>query len=156
MRRILGAVTAVLLIGAAAGCGMTIPTDPDGTSEGVVGGELRVGYSPEPGLIAAEGEEPTGPLADLVREYADSQGAEPVWSQASEETLVDALDRRALDLAVGGFTEKAPWTDRAALTRPFTLDETADAARASVMLVPAGENAMLTSVESFLDEEGLT
>jgi len=156
MRRVLGAATAVLLIGAVSGCGMAIPADPDGTLDGVIGGELRVGYSPEPGLIDVGAEGPTGPLADLVQDYARSEGAEPVWSLASEETLVDALDRGSLDLAVGGFTDKAPWTDRAALSRPFTLDEVPDPAHVSVMLVPAGENAMLSSVESFLDAEGLT
>ncbi|MGO1265698.1 hypothetical protein [Microbacterium gubbeenense] len=156
MRRIVGAAAAVLLIGTLSACGMTIPTDPDGTLDGIVGGDLRVGYSPEPGLIEAGAEGPTGPLADLVQDYARSEGAEAVWSRASEETLVDALDRGALDLAVGGFTDQAPWTDRAALSRPFTLDDVPNPAHVSIILVPAGENAMLSSVESFLDEEGLT
>ncbi|GGO60234.1 hypothetical protein GCM10010910_05130 [Microbacterium nanhaiense] len=137
-------------------CGITIPSDPEGSLESVEGGTLRVGYSPDPGRIAEGPGGPTGPIADVVTGYAHTIDADVLWTLGSEETLSDAIDQGELDLAVGGFTEKSPWTDLAALSRGFLPPGAPENTPMSVALLPMGENALLSSFEAYLDEEGLT
>jgi len=153
-RRRLASTLAMLTVVAlaATGCGLRIPTDPDGTLDRVSGGTIRVGASPDPGLVDVSGGDPSGPLVDLVEEFADTIDASPEWSVGSEETLVAGLEAGELDLAVGGFTDGSPWVDRAGITRGYTGVPGADG-RSIVMLVPLGENAMLAELEAFLDEE---
>ena len=62
------------------GCGVSIPTDPHATLEGIEGGVLRAGYSPEPGLIEAGSPAPSGPLAELVADYAATEDATVTWT----------------------------------------------------------------------------
>ncbi|WP_336646703.1 hypothetical protein [Microbacterium sp. USHLN186] len=148
----LAAIATLCALVSLAGCGIRIPADPHGTLTGVEGDELHVGVSPDPGLIDVSGATPTGALIDLAEDYARTLDATPTWTVASEETLVGMLESGDIDLAVGGFTEKTPWTARAALTRGYANIPGADG-RKLVMLVPLGENAMLSDLERFLDEE---
>ncbi len=135
-----------------AGCGITVPTDPNGTLDAVSGGTIRVGASPDPGLVAVAGEQPHGPLVDVTEDFADSIDARIDWTIATEETLVSDLEAGRIDLAIGGFTDKTPWTDRAGITRGYTHVDGADG-RSLVFLVPLGENAFLSRLEVFLDGE---
>lgn len=135
-----------------AGCGTSIPTDPDGTLNRLRDGELRVGVSIEPGLSWETDGEPDGPLIDLVDDFADRIDADIEWTIAGEETLVGMLESGDLDLAVGGFSDATPWIDRAGVSRGYTRIDGADG-RSIVMLVPLGENAFLSELEIFLDEE---
>lgn len=134
------------------GCGASIPTDPDGTLDRVRDGDLRVGVSIDPGLASEAGGTPDGPVIDLVDEFATSLDADTEWTIASEETLVGMLESGDLDLAVGGFSDATPWLDRAGVSRGYTRIDGADG-RSIVMLVPLGENAFLSELETFLDEE---
>lgn len=134
------------------GCGMTVPTDPDGTLQQVSGGDLRVGVSPAEGLADVSTDAPTGPLVDLVDTFADSLDADIEWTIDSEETLVGMLEEGELDLVVGGLTDQTPWIDRAGVTRGYIGVPGADG-RSIVMLVPLGENAFLSELELFLDTE---
>ncbi len=152
MRRLLTAVATAMLAATLAGCGMSIPADPDGTLDRVSGGELRIGASPDPGLVDVESSTPTGPLADLAEKFATTLDARPEWTVGSEETLVGMLEAGDLDLVIGGFTEKTPWIDKAGITRGYSGIEGADG-RKIVLLVPLGENAFLTDLERFLDKE---
>ncbi|MGV9768061.1 hypothetical protein ACWDR7_01020 [Microbacterium sp. NPDC003461] len=133
-------------------CGLSIPADPDGTLDRVSGGTLRAGASADPGLVEVRGGEPEGPLVDLVEEFADRIDADAEWTVASEESLVTGLEEGRLDLAVGGFTDATPWSDRGGLTRGYPGIPGADG-RPIAVLVPLGENAMLAELEAFLDEE---
>lgn len=141
-----------MLAATLAGCGMSIPADPDGTLDRVSGGELRIGASPDPGLVDVESSTPTGPLPDLAEKFAATLDAEPEWTVGSEETLVGMLEAGDLDLVIGGFTEKTPWIDKAGITRGYSGIEGADG-RKIVMVVPLGENAFLADLERFLDKE---
>jgi len=151
------ALCAGLAIGAllaAPGCGLRVPEDPDGTLDRVIGdGVLEVGATVEEGLVeegpdgAAE-----GPLADLAEGFADTVGARVEWTWASEESLVGLLERGRIDLAVGGFTDQTPWVDRVGVTRGYPGVPGAEG-RSIVMLVPLGENRLLSALESHLDEE---
>ncbi|MFD5224213.1 hypothetical protein ACFWHT_01190 [Microbacterium sp. NPDC058342] len=134
------------------GCGISVPSDPNGTLETVTDGELRVGMSAEPGLVNVSGAEPSGVLVDLAETYAETLNAVPRWTVGSEETLVGLLEDGDLDLVIGGFTDQTPWTEHAGVTRGYRNIEGARG-RSLVMLVPLGENAFLSDVESFLDEE---
>jgi len=135
-----------------AGCSLSVPSDPEGTLAHVTGGELRVGVTIEPGLVDPDGSGVSGPLVDLVQDFSATIHTEPEWTIASEETLVGLLEDGELDLLIGGFTDKSPWTDRAGMTRGYQKIDGADG-RSVVLLVPLGENAFLTKLESFLDEE---
>lgn len=142
----------IALAAAVTGCTLTVPTDPNGTLENVTGGTLRVGVSEDPPLVSVKGDQPTGALADLVSTFAAEHDAEVEWTFGSEESLVDGLESGELDLAIGGFTEETPWIDKAGKTRGYASIPDSQG-RKIVMLVPLGENAFLSTLETFLDEE---
>uniref|UniRef100_UPI00350E438C ABC transporter substrate-binding protein n=1 Tax=Microbacterium sp. 3J1 TaxID=861269 RepID=UPI00350E438C len=149
--RLVSAAVALLLSTSLAGCGLSVPADPEGTLQSVTGGELRVGVSPDPGLVSRD-DPPTGSIPDLVTGFADSLDAEVDWTIGSEETLVGMLERGDLDLVAGGMTDQTPWLDKAGVSRGYPgIDGAGD--RTLVMLVPLGENAFLSALERYLDEE---
>ena len=136
-------------------CGISMPTDPNGTLDRVSGGELRVGASPNGDLVQVDDGSYSGLEPELVKRFADSLDATIDWTVGSEEALVRGLENGSLDLVIAGITEKSPWVDRAAPTRPY--DEVSDnhgGTHKLIMLVPMGENAFLSTLERFLDAEG--
>jgi ABC-type amino acid transport substrate-binding protein len=155
MKRILlaGAVAAVLTL---TGCGLTIPTDPDGTLESVRGGTLRVGASPNGELVIADDSNSvSGSEAELIETFADTLDANIEWTVASEETLVRGLENDELDVVIAGMTDATPWVDMAGVTRPYREVTASDGSTHKlVMLVPMGENAFITELETFLSESG--
>jgi ABC-type amino acid transport substrate-binding protein len=146
----------LLLSGLLSGCGLDVPTDPDGTLERVRSeGTLRVGASPRPGWVELTGgADPRGREPDLVTAFADELGAEVEWTIGGEEHLVGLLEDGELDLAVGGFTDANLWMDRVGLTRPYTEVEADGRTESHVMMVPMGENALMSELERWLDEHG--
>lgn len=152
LRPVAALLTLIVLTVSVSACGITIPSDPDGTLDSVTGSTMHVGISPEPGLVKIDDAGPSGPLVDLTEGFAASIDARIEWTVAAEESLVKGLETGDLDLAVGGFTDQTPWTDRAGITRGYTgISGAGD--RSLVFLVPLGENAFLTKLEKFLDEE---
>ncbi|UYO97702.1 hypothetical protein OED01_03020 [Microbacterium sp. M28] len=151
-----GAVTftaAVIL--SLTGCLGTVPVDPDGTLDTATAETLRVGVSLEPDLAeagSAADDAPRGPLVELATDYAESIDARIEWTPAGEETLVKMLEAGDLDLAIGGFSDQTPWAERVGTTRAYSDLPGLDG-RTVVWLVPAGENALLSDVELFLDGE---
>ena len=149
------ALGVVCLVLAAPGCGVSIPADPDDTLERVREGTLRVGVSPQPpwtGVDAAG--EPVGREVDLVADFAAGLDAEVRWVVGGEEHLVTAMEHGQLDLVVGGLTKDSPWSEKAALTRPYA--QGVDARGEPIELVMAtrmGENGFLRSLEAFLFEQ---
>ncbi|MGP6170594.1 hypothetical protein ACTU6U_02620 [Microbacterium sp. A196] len=150
--RLHGILLALAMTAALTGCGITVPTDPDGTLQTVSGGELRVGVAPDEGLVDVSTAAPTGPLVDLIDEFAASLDADVRWTIGSEEELVVKAEEGDLDLVVGGFTDQTPWVNRVGVTRGYTGIE-GSGGRSTVMFVPLGENAFLSSLEEFLDAE---
>lgn len=139
---------AVLLL---SGCGMSIPTDPEGSLEKITGGEMRVGVTAEEGMSTAD-DPPEGPLPDLANDFADSLDASTTWVVAGEESLVEMLETDKIDIALGRFTAETAWADRVAPSRPFIASEKTDTE--IVALTPLGENAFLTEFETFIDSTG--
>ena len=148
-----GAMLAVLLLGLPLqACGVRVPADPEGTLDAVTGGTLRIGLSPEPGLVEVTEGDPSGALMDAAARLAEEFDAEPEWTVRGEEGLVGMIERDELDLAVGGFTEDTPWTDRVGVSRAFDRLPGAEG-RPVVVLVPMGENAFLSEIEKLLDAQ---
>ena len=150
------AAAALLAAVALAGCGVTVPTDPDGTLDRVRGGELRVGVSPhEPWTTLGPDGSAAGHEDDLVEDFADTLDAEVVWTPGGEEDLVADLERGELDLVVGGLTASSPWTSKAAVTVSYvTVTDPEGKPEGHVMLAPTGENAFLVELERWLlDQE---
>lgn len=148
------ATTVALAVLLLTGCGMQIPDDPDATLDRVRGATLHVGFTVNPPWTERSGSgTPTGTEADLVTEFADHLDATVEWTEGSEAELVDALDRGEVDLVVGGFLADTPWTEGAAVTRPY-LETTSDGGiDEHVMLVPLGENGFQSALERFLYQE---
>lgn len=131
------------------GCG--IPVDPEGTLERASGGVLRVGMSEHEPWTARDGGDRTGVEVELVEEFASELDAEVEWHDGGEEALIEQLHRGELDVVVGGLTEKTPWVDSAALTRPYVVVTGPEGSpEPHVMAARRGENALLVALERFL------
>lgn len=149
--RALLAVMAVALV-VLTGCGVTIPEDPRGALARIENGLLRAGASPSADLVIVDGDRVSGPLADLVTGFADAYAARVVWTVGSEEDLVDGLERGTLDLAIGGMTERTPWSDRVSVTRGYP-GIPGSRGEPVVVLLPLGENRLQSALERYLDAE---
>lgn len=112
------------MIVVAAACGCDLPRDPNGTLARVRGGTLRVGvvHAP-PWARVVEGQPPTGVEVTLVQELAGELGATVEWVPGGEGRLLEAVERRELDLVIGGLTRNTPWKSRIALTRTLYTTE---------------------------------
>jgi polar amino acid transport system substrate-binding protein len=146
-----GVLAAVL-----AGCGTSVPADPEGTLDRVRDGILRVGVSPNPPWTELRDRaDPTGLETELARNFATGLNAHIEWTTGGEQQLVDALEHGELDLLVGGLTKDSPWTEKVSLTRPYaTTDDGRGGTEQHVMAVRMGENAFLVELETFLDDNG--
>ena len=149
-------VVATLALTLLAGCGLTVPSDPEGTLDRVRDGVLRVGATHhEPWVVVAAGDDPSGLEPALLDDFAEALDAELEWTVGNEESLVESLERGDLDVVIGGFTDATPWTDRAAMTVPYTEAPGTDGApQKHVMLVRMGENRFLVALEEFLLDSG--
>ncbi|WP_295829839.1 transporter substrate-binding domain-containing protein [uncultured Microbacterium sp.] len=154
-----------------AGCGIQIPADPSGTLDAVEGGVLRAGVTPNgewvrvgedsPTGVTPNGEwvrvgedSPTGTEVEALTHFAQSLNAEIQWTVGSEESLVRGLEDGQLDVVAGGLSDKTPWTNKAGVTRPYAEATLADGSSLKlVMLVPLGENAFVSALETFLTDE---
>lgn len=152
-------LAAVLVVGLLlSGCTEPdFPRDPDGTLLRAMDGELRVGVSENPPhtQVADDGSV-SGEEVDIISGYAESIGAEVLWTTGAESVLMEELKRGELDAMVGGLASDSPWTTHAALTRPYTEVTGPDGKpQQLVIAVLMGENALQSSLERYLIEEGL-
>lgn len=117
---------------------------------------LRVGVSPnDPWIVWSAETEPAGLEADLVRRFAASLDAEVEWSRGAEEALIGQLERGELDMVAVGMTAETPWTEKAAISKPYaTVTGPDGSAEEHVLVVPLGENAFLVTLERFLVSDG--
>ncbi|MFJ4045686.1 transporter substrate-binding domain-containing protein [Microbacterium sp. NPDC089987] len=153
-RRRMAGAGALLLLVALTGCGIQMPADPHGSIDRIEGGTLRAGATEQPPWVDVhDAGEPTGSEPELIEEFAAQMDARVEWTTGSEADLLAALERGELDLVVGGFLDDTPWTDRGAVTRPYTERSTKHGTQKHVMIVRMGENALLTELETFLHEE---
>jgi ABC-type amino acid transport substrate-binding protein len=152
-RRLGGAAGAALLATALAGCGATIPTDPDGATQRIAAdGALRVGAVDADDWVVVDGGDPSGREVDLVAGYAEHAGAEVEWSTGGEQRLVEALEAGDLDLVIGGIRPDTLWSDRTSTTLPYTLEAPDGAREELVALAPMGENRFVLELDRFMQE----
>lgn len=151
IRRRLVALTLVVTF-ALTGCATSYPADPDGTLDRVTGGTLRVGVSPNGDwTVTGDGDDPSGIEVTLIEQFADTLDAEIDWTEGGEERLLTDLEDGELDLVIGGFTDQTPWSEKAAITKPFAeVDTTDGTTEKHVMATAMGENAFLLELEQFL------
>ena len=121
------------------GCGLSFPADPDHTLDRVRGGVLRVGASPnDPWIVWSAEAEPAGREADVVRRFAASLDARVEWSRGAEEGLIGQLERGELDMVAVGMTAETPWTEKAAISKPYaTVTGPDGSAEEHVLAVPS-------------------
>jgi membrane-bound lytic murein transglycosylase MltF len=152
----------VHLLVAVAGCDAIsrLPRDPEGTLERVRGGVLRAGVSEHPPWTERAPGSPRGIEAELVGAFAQRLGARVQWVWGSEQPLLEALERRDLDVVVAGLKRDSPWAKRVGLTKPYverarirTRDgESESVIEEHVIAVAPGENGFLRELERFLRE----
>lgn len=148
---VVGVVAVVMMLSGCTG----VPADVDGTLRDVQGGDLRVGITHNPPWTdTTDPDKPSGQEVRLVQQFADSIDAAVVWTVGSEAILTDQIHAGSLDLAIGGFTEDTPWTDKAALTVPYDAEQVDGTTKKHVMFTVLGENRFLTTLETFLLEHG--
>lgn len=146
----------IILVTTLSACAISIPTDPEDSLEQIRNGTLRVGVShSEPWVVLHDNDAPSGTEVDLVLEFARTLSSEVQWVPGGEETLMDALSQGDLDVVIGGLTERTPWTAKAAITRTYVEAPNQYGENLKhVMAVPMGENALLSELETFLDQAG--
>lgn len=144
MRRTsLSLVTAGALLLSACGA---IPADSEGTLDRATGGTLVVGVSEHrPWTTIEDSGAITGTEADLITGFAESIDAEIEWHTGPESVLADQTEEGELDVVIGGLTSEAPWSDKMALTRPYSGDQ--------VMGLRMGENELMVALERYLARE---
>lgn len=90
------------------GCDM--PHDTADTLRDVRGATLRAGAVEAPPWAVVRDGMVAGVEVELVNRFAEEIGAADVaWTTGSESSLITALNRRELDVVVGGLTAGAPW-----------------------------------------------
>lgn len=100
-----------------------LPKDNAGTLDRVRGGELRVGVAEHPPWVRLDGERVGGIEPALIRTWAARLGATVRWVRGAETALVEALDRREIDLLVAGLPRSTPFASRVGLTQPYLETE---------------------------------
>ncbi len=106
------------------GCG-EFPKDAQDTMKQVQAGRpLRVGWSvAEPWVRDVRGAEPAGIEPELLLRWAAERGIQIEWIEGSEAQLVEGLNQNSLDLAVAGFTTRAPWGGKIGQTQSYLKAE---------------------------------
>lgn len=108
---------AVLTVLTLTACG--IPRDPEGTLERVEGGTVRAGITENPPWTDLSGGQPAGVEVDLIEAFADSVNARVEWFDGSQAELLESLEKRELDVVVGGLTADDPWSQMVTFTQPY-------------------------------------
>jgi ABC-type amino acid transport substrate-binding protein len=144
--RIASATCIALAISLASACDM--PADAEGTLARVRGSTMRVGVTEHPPWDSIAGDSVSGVEPRLIARLASQLGTRVRWRRGSESELLDALERRELDLVAVGLTDDSPWNGRVAFTRPYATDR---AGHHHVLALSSGENAWLVTVERFLE-----
>jgi polar amino acid transport system substrate-binding protein len=112
-----------------------LPKDPEGTTERVLSTHvLRVGVTENPPWVRFRGEEVEGIEPDLIRAFAGELGAQVQWVRNGETPLLEALEKRELDIVAGGITSSSPWSSQLGMTQTYLRAK-------KLVAVPAGSAA---------------
>lgn len=83
---------------------------------------MRVGVIDDPPFAAFVGGEAVGVEPALVRELANELNTRIAWVPGAAPDLLEALEKRELELVIGGLTVTTPWSHKLSLTAPFYTD----------------------------------
>ncbi|MFL6375651.1 MAG: transporter substrate-binding domain-containing protein [Pyrinomonadaceae bacterium] len=120
-----------------------LPRDQSGTVQRIASsGEMRVGLIENPPFVIRTGNEPGGVEVEIIKKFAQSMNARPVWNWGGEERLMPALEHNKMDLVAGGIVKSSPWKDRVGITSPYSQDQ--------VIATPPGENQLIKRLDEFL------
>jgi hypothetical protein len=124
------------------GCG-DFPRDPDGTLKRVKSeGVFRVG------LVAPLDERQLdGEARELLRRLADRSGAAPRVERGPGEPLLDRLEKGQLDLVLGRFEKKSPWSTLVTFGPPLRVERSGATDIHLTAAMRNGENAWISLVE---------
>jgi polar amino acid transport system substrate-binding protein len=114
--------TAILAAVTLNACG--IPRDSEGTLDRVEGDTMRVGITENPPWTDLSGGRPAGVEVDLIEGFAETLQAQVEWFDGSEAELMEALEKRELDVVVGGFAADDPWAQVVTFTQPYAETST--------------------------------
>ena len=108
---------------------------------------VRVGLVENPPWVAGAG----GLEPDLLIRWAAEQGARVETRRGDLDLLVEALDKREIDVLLAGLEKKTPYASKLALTQPYVNVRGRDGKKeAHVVAVTPGESALLLSLDRYL------
>ena len=125
-----------------AGCG-DFPRDPHGTLD-----KVRAERRFRVGLVAPLGEAGLDPrAAAMLRQVAGAAGAAPIFDRGDMETMLDRLETGEVELVIGRFEAKSPWSTLVTFAPPLAKEKQG---KTEFMLAAAmrnGENGWIALVE---------
>jgi polar amino acid transport system substrate-binding protein len=110
---------AAVLVGAVVLAACQFPRDPDGTLNRAVGGTIRVGVGQRMPWAGWQGDKPVGAEVELITDMAQRLQARLEWSRGPDEELLEALQKRALDIVAAGLDDRSAWKTKVSFTRFF-------------------------------------
>lgn len=135
-------VPLLVLSTAIAGC--NLPKDPEGTSQAVEGGVLRVGA-----LTPELGEEDRA----AIEAAASAFDAEAEIVEGAAHDLVARLEKGELQIVIGDLPVNTPFSSKVGLSRAFGTVTVGGKNEDRVLAVMKGENGFLTRIEKALPEK---
>ena len=118
-----------------------IPKDPEGTTERVRSAKiLRVG------IVAPGGTVSPGKQTEFLRRMASASHARPITKEGPAEILLEELEEGKLDIVLGEFSTKSPWTPLVHFTPPLEEKVTRDGHSLLTAAVRNGENEWVSIV----------
>jgi polar amino acid transport system substrate-binding protein len=96
-----------------------LPRDPENTLRQLQSRPMRVGLVEHPPWVVRTSGEPAGVEVDLIRNFASALGTTVEWHWSNEQAQLEALEYYQLDVVIGGFTDRTPWSKYVGLTRPY-------------------------------------
>ncbi|MEX0720186.1 MAG: transporter substrate-binding domain-containing protein [Balneolaceae bacterium] len=139
--KIISTVTFFLLLNACS----DFPKDPRNSLENAKATGLKVGVALNQSFTIFEDSVLSGSEIDLIREFARRNNLDVNFTIASESELISKLEKYDLHIAAGGFSKKTIWSRKVGTTLAYDGSH--------VLLIPKGENALVTELERhFLKE----
>ncbi|HEX9955188.1 MAG TPA: hypothetical protein VGB48_08255 [Allosphingosinicella sp.] len=124
------------------GCG-DYPRDPEETLQRVKTERVfRVGVAGPVGVGQMEAE-----LGELLQRLGQRTRARPQLEQGPAEPLLDRLEKGELDLVLGRFEKKSPWSTLVTFSPPLRVEKSGKTVIHLTAVMRNGENAWISLVE---------
>jgi hypothetical protein len=119
------------------------PADPQSTLKRVkTERSFRVGLVASPQHLAADPK-----VRSLLKSIGQATGASPREVEGEADVLFSKLEAGELDLVVGRFKKKTPWSRMVTLGPPLRLAREGEAEIVLAPAAPNGENAWIAVIE---------